>query len=95
MTKITIGTKIYYRGDMANAEAFGEVTELLEDKWGSFFSAKMDDGREMNRVPMISLKDVDTGNGHTRFCTMTAYTERRATEMKAFNERMAKMRATA
>ena len=72
-----IGTKIYYRGDMANPEGFGEITEISKDKYGYWFSTKLEDGREQRHIPMDMMKEHDTGDGHTRFCTMDAYLKRR------------------
>ena len=72
-----IGTKIYYRGDIANEEGFGKITELISNKWGEYFSTRLEDGREQKSVPLFMMSDFDTGNGSTRFCTLTAYQKRR------------------
>ena len=82
--EIKIGQKIYYRGDMSNQEGIGEVTEIKITKWGETFSTKLEDGRVQNNIPCLMLDNVDTGNGHTRFCTLEAYEKRRAEKIKRF-----------
>ena len=85
INELEIGTKIYYRGDMANPEGFGEITELTQDKWGSFFSTKLDDGRKQKQVPLVMLDSVDTENCSTSFCTLEAYQTRRDKQIEAYN----------
>jgi hypothetical protein len=85
--KIKIGMKIYYRGDMANIEDFGEITEIIINKWGKFFSTKLEDGREQKKVPFIMMDFVDNGNGRTRFCTLEAYEARRKAQFEKYKIR--------
>jgi len=82
--EIKIGQEIYYRGDMANAEGFGKITEVIRDKWGDFFSTKLEDGREQKRIPCIMLAEIDTDNGMTRFCTKEAYNKKRQEKIDKF-----------
>jgi hypothetical protein len=70
--KHAVGTKIYYRGDMANQPGFGEVAGHRLSKWGNGYNIKMDDGRVFN-IEEISLNDVDKGHGGTRFVTLAAH----------------------
>jgi hypothetical protein len=90
MKNIEIGTKIYYRGDMANMEGFGEVTSVMNDRFGSYFSAVLEDGREINKLPAHMLSEEDTGNGMTRFCTLAAFNERRELILADMYSRMAR-----
>ncbi len=68
------GTRIYYGGDMANSEDFGIITSTeASTKWGKFINIKLDDGREMKRLPLCAFSDEYKGHGGTRFVTLEAY----------------------
>ena len=93
--KLTVGTKIYYRGDMENQEAFGEIVEMPgADKYGQQLKIKLEDGRSM-WIPNMMVKFEDTGNGLTRFCTEWAYRKKRKEEtdkLKEWTKQMEKRR---
>jgi len=72
--KFTVGTRIYYTGDMANDEGFGTITDLDSDpQWGNSMTISMDDGRVMNKMSPVIFSPVYAGNGSTRFVTEEAY----------------------
>lgn len=71
--ELTKDTRIYYGGDMANNSGFGTITEAVRDKWGSFITIKMDDGRDINRLPLCAFSAEYLGHGGTRFVTIEAY----------------------
>ncbi len=75
---LTVGTKIYYRGDMANPEGFGKITKVFPAGKYSPQEAEvtLQDGRKPV-VPLMMIKFQDTGDGRTRFCTEWAYRKRR------------------
>lgn len=72
---ITEGTRIVNKGDIANAEKHGYISEAISDKWGDFFMIKYDDNSE-SKIPCHMINSVDSGNYSTRFVTMKAYMER-------------------
>ena len=87
-----VGTAIYYRGDMANRDGFGNVVEYIPSaKWGDDVKIRLDDGREMT-IPAMMVKDTDSGNGSTRFVTLRAYEERRQQYIAEMQEWMTKSR---
>jgi len=75
MNKETLkkGTRIYYNGDMANEEGRGTITKQVTDKSGDYVYIKMDDGRDINRLPVMAFSDKYLGHGGTRFVTEEAY----------------------
>ncbi len=82
LNELEIGMKIYYRGDMANSEGFGEITHLIHTKWGNDFTVKLDDGREFKSVPVTMIDNIDTGNCSTTFCTLEAYKAKRKEQLE-------------
>jgi hypothetical protein len=70
------GTRIYYRGDMANNEGFGTIAKAYTNRWGYFYDLEMDDGRRFEGTHTIAVHTVDSGNGSTRFVTLDAYKTR-------------------
>jgi len=84
MTDLQTGTRIYYRGDMANIEDFGTITKSYADKWGDFYDITLDDGRTFKGIFKIMVHDIDSGNGSTRFVTLEAYEKRQNEQIEAF-----------
>ena len=39
------GQRIYYKGDMANCDGFGEIVAVRDDSWDCHYQIRMDDGR--------------------------------------------------
>ena len=78
------GTEIYYTGDMANSEGFGEITKLYNDEYGDFVNITMDDGRKMKRLYTSMFSEKYSGNGSTRFVTKKAYDEYRNMQIQKF-----------
>ena len=44
------GTRIYYTGDVANIEDFGHVSKLYSDRWGTWMTIRLDDGRTFQGI---------------------------------------------
>lgn len=77
-TQITVGNRYYYTGDQANSSDFGIITELSKNKWGEFFSGKLDDGRIQKSVYLLAF---NKGPGQ-RFKTIDQYNEEREESLK-------------
>lgn len=71
--EIKENTRIYYGGDMANNPDFGTVKKVYTDKWGTFADIILDDGREIEALPVHMFSDVYLGHGGTRYVTIEAY----------------------
>jgi hypothetical protein len=84
--KIKKGDRYYYTGDMANVSDFGTITEIISDKWGNFFSGKLDDGRIQRRVYLLMFQK---GAGQ-RFKTMTQYNSERDASIKSMEKYLTK-----
>jgi hypothetical protein len=71
---LSVGTRIYYGGDMANPDGFGTITERKEPTkyGGSQVHIAMDDGRKM-WIAEMSFSPEYKGHGGTRFVTEEAY----------------------
>jgi len=52
---LTIGTGIYYTGDMANMEGTGRITKLYSDRWGAWMTIKLEDGRTFQSISPSSF----------------------------------------
>jgi hypothetical protein len=74
MTLLSIGTKIYYTGDMANQSGFGEVIAHRSD-WG--MDIRFEDGRAFNALTMSSFS---AGPGR-RFMTLETHKAERAAQI--------------
>lgn len=44
------GTKVYYKGDMANLEGYGKIIEKIDNDYGIMYDVLLDDGRIFKRV---------------------------------------------
>jgi len=76
------GTKIYYTGDMANAEDFGVVIEQSTNKWGDQVDIRLDDGRIFKGVSPLNF-----GGLGRRFVLRTEYDAERQAKIDAFVNR--------
>lgn len=75
--ELSVGTKIYYTGDMANASGNFEVTSIETNRWGTQVTLKELDGKySHNRLFRgIGLNQIDNkykGHCGTRFVTQAA-----------------------
>jgi len=75
-----IGTRVYYRGDMANSDGFGTITSIRSDKYANWTEITLDDGRTL-RPNTSMISDTDSGNGLTRIVTLAAYNKRLAEQV--------------
>lgn len=69
---LEIGTRIYYGGDMANLEGFGEIVDAKANAYCDDVRVRMDDGRDL-WVPRVMFSEAYAGHGGTRFVTEAAY----------------------
>jgi hypothetical protein len=87
MQHLAVGTRIYNRGDMANPEHFGTITEVRTDRWGTQYKITPD--AESDRIswywiPAAMFSETDNGNGTTRFVTEAAHNSWRNERHAAF-----------
>jgi hypothetical protein len=75
---LSVGTRIYTTGDMANASGFGTVTANN----GANVRIAMDDGRTIN-VPPFMFSARYLGHCGTRFVTEAAHNEWWTAQMQA------------
>lgn len=78
--ELPIGTRVFNRGDMANLEHWGTITEIIRSE--RFYdeyriTPDMNAERSPYTVPLISVYTVDKGHGGTRIVTEKAYNEHR------------------
>lgn len=78
MTNLKVGQKIYYTGDMANTSDFGEIVNIINDKWGLRYDVKLNDGRLFRAVMHLGF---DKGPGQ-RFKTIEQWQEERQESLK-------------
>lgn len=81
MNKIETGSKVFYRGDMANHEGWFTVTGFRPaTKYSAEHVELMEiDGEFRSKsIPTHMVDHIDSGNGSTRFVTEAAYEARRA-----------------
>jgi len=85
LTKIKIGQKIYYRGDCANHEHFGTVTDKKIDKWGGRIeiTPEIESGAEKYWINLEMISSKDSGNCSTPFVTIEAYNKLRNEKIKS------------
>ena len=72
------GTKIYYTGDMANHDGFGEIVEVLPN---TNVKVKMDDGRTSILFDQQVGTKYEGGHAGTRFVTREAYDSYRSAQI--------------
>ena len=73
ISELTVGTEIYYAGDMANIESTGKVIETGNIMGMDYLDVMLDNGRIMKRMSPVEFRSVYSGNGSTRFVTLAAY----------------------
>jgi hypothetical protein len=86
---LSVGTRIYYGGDMANPDGFGTITERKEPTkyGGSQVHIAMDDGRTM-WIAEMSFSPEYKGHGGTRFVTEEAYNTFREARIAEFRRNL-------
>ena len=81
METLPVGTRVYNRGDMANAEHFGAITSVRANEWGTQYEITPDPDSESIGpywVPSAIISPVDLGNGLSRIVTEEEHKRRRA-----------------
>uniref|UniRef100_A0A6M3LTU8 Uncharacterized protein n=1 Tax=viral metagenome TaxID=1070528 RepID=A0A6M3LTU8_9ZZZZ len=76
--KLSVGTRIYNGGDMANIEHFGTITHIHRNaRFGDQYEITPDEGtdRKPYSVPPCIFSEKYLGHGGTRFVTEDAYNE--------------------
>ena len=74
--KLTLGQRIYYTGDMANAESAGVVTAIS----GTAYTLDLDDGRVFRGISPLAF---EPGPGR-RFWLLEEWLEHRAAAYEKF-----------
>ena len=81
------GTRIYYHGDVANRSGAGTIAREITDEWGEFVDIDLDDGRDINRLPLTMFSKEYKGHAVTRFVTLEAYNTWRRAQFAHYAER--------
>jgi len=94
MTKLTVGTEIYYTGDMANHEGFGIIIKIIPgNKYGPDMAVvHLEDGRECTPY-IMGIADKYEGHGGVRFVTKKAYDIWRKTSLAEMQRRLINLQA--
>ena len=69
---LEVGTEIYYTGDIANADGFGEIVETVASRMTKTIGIRFKDGREMT-VRAVQIGAEYHGHCNPRFVTRAAY----------------------
>lgn len=80
--ELTIGTRVFNNGDMANCEHFGTITAIK----GAYVEITADEGSDRTKpysVPASMFCEKFLGHGGTRFVTEAAYKAWRQERMEA------------
>ena len=93
---LTIGTAVYYTGDMANASAYGTVVAIRAgNRWGNLsYDVEFEDGRSSKGISPLAF---EPGPGR-RFWLLSEWTQDRNAKiaaMKAAYEALMAKRALA
>lgn len=71
--ELTVGTDIYYEGDMANEPQFGTVYKIEDTKFGTAVYVVYNDGTTSVLSPCQFSNVYSDHNGGCRFFTKAAY----------------------
>jgi len=93
MKLLSIGTRIFNGGDMANAEHFGTITKIIQTRWQQEYEITPDPDAERKpyTIPFCGFSDVYLGHGGTRFVTEEAYKAYRMKKIEEMRQAMAKL----
>jgi len=87
-TEMTVGTRIYYTGDMANIESEGTIYNVVHDpRWGQHYDLHFDDGRISRGIHPVAFQP----SPGRRFWPLAEWMAYRAERIKASQERMRAM----
>ena len=92
-TTVSVGDRIYNRGDMANSPHWATITDRETDRLVTSVTLHPDDEYGDYKIGEHMISETDQGNGLTRFVTEAAYNQRRTAEierMKAACEAVAR-----
>ncbi len=88
MDTLTVGTRIYNGGDVANPSHLGTITDVKISRWGTDYqiTPDADDLERTNPywVDKVIVSPVYAGNGSTRIVTEAEYRRWRAERIAAF-----------
>lgn len=71
MNALSLGTEIFYTGDMANASDNGTVTKITTDRWGTRYTISCVSGMT-SVIGAHEVGHVYHGHCNPRFVTMDA-----------------------
>lgn len=74
---ISIGTRIYNKGDMSNRTRRGVITAEKSDDFGTWVDVQYDDG-SADHMPKSEIGTTFAGHAGTRIVTEAAYDEYRS-----------------
>jgi len=96
MTKLTVGTEVYYTGDMANSDGFGIIAKIIPgNKYDPDMTVvHLEDGRDLTPY-MMGIADTYEGHGGVRFVTKEAYDTWRQASIAEMQQQWANMQANA
>ena len=84
MSILTIGTRIYNNGDMANPSHFGTIIQVTTDKYGMKYKIREDETGKEYWVESYIVSETYSGTHATRIVTETEYDRWRKEQIKAF-----------
>ena len=87
---LTVGTRIYNHGDMANFDHFGTITKITRDpRFSDQYEITPDDEEEKEAywISPIAFSKEYKGHGGTRIVTEESYKEWRQAQIKSFINR--------
>ena len=94
MKELTIGTRVYNNGDMANQEHFGTITAIHRNaRFGDQYEITPDADSERTKPYCIlpgMFSEEFKGHSGTRFVTEEAYNKYKEERIAAFTKRMGK-----
>ena len=81
---LTVGTKVFYTGDMANIEGFGVVTAQYTTNWGSLVDLEIE-GIETEDAPRImrGISPLNFSGAGRRFILHSEYVAERNAKIEA------------
>lgn len=86
-TELSVGQRVYNRGDMANIEHWGTITAIVPPGRFSDCITIEPDEEEIQEysISACMISDVDLGHGGTRIVTESSFLKRREELLRQLN----------
>ena len=84
MIQLTVGTRVYNKGDMANIDHFGTISDIVTNRWGTEYEITPDPESARTDPYWVAITVFSAkyeGHGGTRFVTEDAYQTWREAEI--------------